>query len=124
MAGARAAHRARIRPLAIGTVLGLGLAAAGAAPARAQSTDFAALIFDTPCHELIGTTAQDMAGQNTVIAAIFSGFIAGRVPEAEARRLYDDLLGQSMGLGARCEFDGGSLYDAMAATVAAYLESR
>ncbi len=93
-------------------------------PARAQSADFAHVIFDMPCQELIGTSEQDMAGRNTIIAAIFTGFIAGSMAEADARAMYDDLFNHSIGLGALCEIADRSLYDAMSATVADHLRAR
>ena len=115
-------RRARFALSTIGAVLIAATAAQG--PARAQSTDFAHVIFDMPCLELIGTTADDMAGRNTIIAAIFTGFIAGSMAEADARAMYDDLFNHSIGLGALCEIADRSLYDAMSATIADHLEAR
>lgn len=93
-------------------------------PARAQSTDFGHVIFDMPCQELIGGSEEDIAGRNTIIAAIFTGFIAGSMAEADARAMYDDLFNHSIGLGALCEIADRSLYDAMSATIADHLEAR
>ena len=115
-------RRARFALSTIGAVLIASTAAQG--PARAQSTDFAQVIFDMPCQQLIGTTADDMAGRNTIIAAIFTGFIAGSMAEADARAMYDDLFNHSIGLGALCEIADRSLYDAMSATIADHLEAR
>lgn len=114
--------RARFALSAVGAVLVACVAAHG--PARAQGTDFAQVIFDMPCQELIGASEDDMAGRNTIIAAIFTGFIAGSMAEADARAMYDDLFNHSIGLGALCEIADRSLYDAMSATVADHLEAR
>ena len=115
-------RRARFAPVAVGAALIAATADQGTA--RAQGTDFAHVIFDMPCQDLIGTSAEDMAGRNTIIAAIFTGFIAGSMAEADARAMYDDLLNHSIGLGALCEIADRSLYDAMSATVTGHLEAR
>lgn len=113
---------ARFIPLAAGTVLFTCAALHGSA--HAQNTDFANVIFDMPCQDLIGTTAEDMAGRNTIIAAIFTGFIAGSMAETDARAMYDDLFSHSQGLGALCEGGDQSLYEAMSTTVADHLAAR
>ena len=114
--------RAPLLPVAVGAIVAASTVING--PAHAQTTDFATVIFDMPCRALIGSTEEDMLGRNTIIAAIFTGFIAGSMPEADARAMYDDLLSHSMGLGALCEIADRSLYDAMSATVAGRLEAR
>ncbi|MEO1226300.1 MAG: hypothetical protein AAFX92_18930 [Pseudomonadota bacterium] len=122
MASSAWRHRARFALCTI--CAGLIASAASPGPAHAQSTDFAHVIFDMPCRDLIGTTEEDMAGRNTIIAAIFTGFIVGSMDEADARAMFDDLFNRSMGLGAFCEIADRSLYDAMSAIVAGHLEAR
>jgi len=113
----RQALRARIAACAAALPIVVAMALHNT-PTYGQTADLGALIFDRPCSDLIGTSAEEVASQNAIVGALFTGFIAATVPQSQARALYADLFDTSVALGALCQAQDVTLYEAMTLIVA------